>query len=64
MDFSKEMIEAIESPAVHNFVKKILANAKGLDIVDVLGDLEYVEHLVKQHLNDTLKGLPGIFASK
>lgn len=64
MTLSKEMKEAVDSPAVHNFTKMIIQEAQGKDICDILNDLEYCQHLFTKHMNDTLKRLEGIFANK
>ena len=57
MTLSKEMQEALNNPAVHNFAKMIIREGASKDICDVLHDLEFAQYLFKKHLNDTLKGL-------
>ena len=60
MTLSKEMQEALNNPAVHNYTKMIILEAQGKDICDTLHSLEYVTHLFKKHMDDTLKGLEVI----
>ena len=62
MKLSKEMQEALDNPAVHNFLKDILKGAAGRDIVDVLHDLEFAQYLVNKHLDNTLENLKAVFA--
>ena len=60
MTLSKEMQEALDSPAVHSFTKMIIKEGATKDICDVLHDLEYAQYLFNKHMNDTLKGLEVI----
>ncbi len=64
MTLSKEMQEALDNPAVHNFTKVIIQEAQGKDICDTLNDLEFCQYLFTKHMNDTLKNLKTIFANQ
>ena len=60
MKLSKEMQEALDNPAVHDYTKMIILEAQGKDICDTLHNLEFATYLFKKHMDDTLKGLEAI----
>lgn len=64
MTLSSEMQEALDNPAVRNFTKMIIREARGKDICDVLRDLEFATYLFTKHMNDTLARLTTTFANQ